>query len=304
VRVGITGATGLVGGHLVAALQARGDELTVFSRDAARARERLPGVADVVEWEPVSGPAPATALSGLDAIVNLNGAPVDQRWTAEAKRQILDSRAVGTQNLVAGLERAEPRPAVLVSASAAGYYGDRGDEVLDEDAGPGSDFLANVCVAWEAAADGAARLGMRVVKVRTGVALDRSAGALARMLLPFRLGLGGPIASGRQYLPWIALEDLLGIYLAALYQPDWSGPVNACGPEPARSRDFARALGRAVHRPAMVPVSVFALRILFGEVATVLAGGQRMNPRRPLDWGYEFKYPELAAALQAALSSQ
>jgi uncharacterized protein (TIGR01777 family) len=145
---------------------------------------------------------------------------------------------------------------------------------------------------------------MRVVKVRTGVALDRSAGALARMLLPFRLGLGGPIASGRQYLPWIALEDLLGIYLAALYQPDWSGPVNACGPEPARSRDFARALGRAVHRPAMVPVPVFALRILFGEVATVLAGGQRMNPRRPLDWGYEFKYPELAAALQAALSSQ
>ena len=303
-RIGITGATGLVGRHLVAALQARGEEITVFSRDAARARERLPGVGDAIEWDPVSGPAPAPALSGLNAIVNLTGAPVDQRWTAESKRQILDSRAVGTRNLVAGLERAEPRPAVLVSASAAGYYGDRGDEFLDEDAGPGSDFLANVCVAWEAAADGAARLGMRVVRVRTGLALDRSAGALARMLLPFRLGLGGPIASGRQYLPWIALEDLVGIYLAALDQPDWSGAVNACGPEPAQSRDFARALGRALNRPAVLPVPVFALRILFGEVAGVIAGGQRMVPERPLKWGYEFKYPELAAALQAALSSQ
>ncbi len=303
-RVGLTGSTGLIGTRLVAALLERGDELTVFSRGAARARERLPEVSDVVEWDPLVGPAPASALSGLDAVVNLAGERVDQRWTAAAKRGIFESRVTGTRNLVAGLERAEPRPAVLVSASASGYYGDRGSEALEEDAGPGDDFLASVCVAWEEAAEAASQWGVRVVKIRTGVVLDRSGGALGRMLLPFRLGLGGPVGSGRQYLPWIALDDLVGIYLAGVDDPAWSGPVNACAPEPATNREFSRALGRELHRPAIVPVPPLALRAVFGDMSMVLTGGQRMLPARALAGGYQFRYPELGRALEAALGKR
>ncbi len=208
----------------------------------------------------------------------------------------------GTRNLVAGFEHAEPRPAVLVSPSAAGYYGDRGDELLDENAAPGSDFLAGLCVDWEEAAD--ASLGPRGAR-RQGQNRDRArphGGALARMLLPFRLGVGGPIASGRQYIPWIALEDLVGIYVAALDGDDWSGAVNGCAPEPVPQREFARALGRALHRPAVLPVPPIALRVLFGELADSLTGGQRMVPSRTLALGYEFHYPELGRALEAVLA--
>lgn len=302
-RVGLTGATGLVGRRLVAALVARGDAVTVFSRGAARAREQLSGVSEVVEWDPVSGPAPSSALAGLDAVFNLAGEPIDQRWNEDVKRRIYDSRVSGTRNLIAGYEQAEPRPSVLISPSAAGYYGDRGDELLEENAAPGSDFLARVCVDWEEAAEGASTLGVRVVKVRTGIALDRHGGALARMLLPFRLGVGGPIGSGRQYLPWIALEDVIGIYLAALDGDDWSGTVNASAPEPATWREFARALGRALHRPAVLPVPPIALRVLFGELAESLTGGQRMVPSHTLALGYEFRYPVLGGALEAVLAA-
>jgi uncharacterized protein (TIGR01777 family) len=300
-KVGVTGATGFIGSRLVAALRRRGDEVKVFSRSVASAHARL-GVTDAIEWDPVSGPAPSEMLSGLDAVVSLAGARVDQRWTSAAKREIFDSRVLGTRNLVAGLEGAEPRPGVLVSASAAGYYGDRGSEVLEEDADPGSDFLAEVCVAWEDAADGASVVGLRVVKIRTGIALDRGGGALGRMLLPFRLGVGGPLASGRQYMPFIALDDLVGIYIAALSGPHWSGAVNACAPQPATNRDFARALGRALHRPAVIPVPSPALRALFGEMATAVTSSQRMVPAQAVAWGYEFRHPDLAGALGAALS--
>ena len=303
-RVGLTGATGFIGRRLVAALRRRGDEVRVFSRTVARARERLSPVSDFVEWDPRAGPAPAEALSGLDAVVHLAGERVDQRWTQVTKRKIFDSRVAGTRNLVAGLERAEPRPAVLVSASAAGYYGDRGEEVLHEDAGAGSDFLAGVCVRWEQAADEAAELGMRVVKVRTGVALDRSGGALARMLPPFRAGVGGPIASGRQYVPWIALDDLVGIYLAAIGDSRWARSVNACAPEAVTNREFSRALGRGLQRPALMPVPAVVLRALFGEMAMVLVSSQRMVPARALGWGYQFRHPELESALEAALRSR
>ena len=299
-RVGVTGATGFIGSRLVAALRQRGDEVTAFSRGVAKAHERL-GVSDVVQWDPSTEPAPASALSGLDAVVSLAGARVDQRWTDATKRQIFNSRVAGTRNLVAGLQQADPPPSVLVSASAAGYYGDRGSQLLEEEAGPGSDFLASVCVAWEAAADGAAEFGMRVVKVRTGVALDRSGGALARMLLPFRAGAGGPVGSGRQYMPWIALDDLVGIYTAALDASEWSGAVNACTPSPATNREFARALARALHRPAVVLVPPLALRVIFGEMASVLTVSQRMVPARAVAWGYEFRHPDLDGALETAL---
>jgi uncharacterized protein (TIGR01777 family) len=300
-KVAITGATGLIGSRLVAMLVERSDEVTVFSRDVARARERLSGVAQVVDWDPLAGPAPASALSGLDAVINLAGEPVDQRWTAAAKHRIFGSRVTGTRNVVAGLAQAEPRPSALVSASAAGYYGDRRDEVLEENAGAGSDFLAGVCVAWEGAADTAVSLGVRVVKVRTGVVLDRSGGALGRMLLPFRFGVGGPVGSGRQYMPWIALDDLVGIYVAAVSDAGWSGPVNGSAPEPATNREFSHALGRALHRPAVMPIPPIALRALYGEMASVVTGGQRMVPARALAGGYQFRYPELEAALEAAL---
>jgi uncharacterized protein (TIGR01777 family) len=300
-KVALAGATGLIGRRLVAALLERGDEVTVFSRDAARARERLSGVGDVIEWDSLTGPPPASALSGVDAVVNLAGERIDQRWTADAKRRIFDSRVTGTRNLVAGLAQAEARPSVLVSASAGGYYGDRGDVVLEENAGPGSDFLAGVCVAWEEAADEAVSLGVRVVRVRTGLVLDRSGGALRRMLLPFRFGVGGPVGSGRQYMPWIALDDLVGIYVAGVSDVAWSGPINASAPEPVTNREFSHALGRALHRPAVMPIPPIALRALYGEMASVVTEGQRMVPARALAGGYRFRYPELKDALEAAL---
>jgi uncharacterized protein (TIGR01777 family) len=301
-KVTVTGATGLIGSRLVGRLLERGDEVTVLSREPEEARSAL-GDVDAVAWEPTGGPAPAGALAGRDGIVHLAGENVAQRWSDVAKERILVSRELGTRELVAGLRAADPRPGTLVSASAAGYYGPRGDERLDETAEPGSDFLAEVVQAWEAEAKAAEELGMRVVRVRTGVVLDRSGGALAKMLPPFRAGIGGPVAGGRQYLPWIHLDDLVGIYLAALDGDDWSGPVNASAPEPVPNKEFSKALGRALHRPAFLPVPAFALRVLYGEMADIVTTGQRAIPTRALELGYAFRHPDLDEALAAALSS-
>jgi uncharacterized protein (TIGR01777 family) len=302
VRVAVTGATGLIGRRLVAALVERGDEVLVLTRQASRAPS-LPGVR-VEEWNPDAEPAPG--LSGLDGVVHLAGEPVAQRWTDAAKERIRLSRVRGTSNLVAGMRIADPRPTVLVSTSASGYYGDRGADLLDESSppGPAEDFLASLCTEWERAAEEAAEIGIRVVKVRNGVVLDRAGGALAKMLPPFRLGVGGPVAGGGQYMPWIALDDVVGIYLAALEAtegPGWSGPVNASAPAPATNASFTRALGRALHRPAVLPLPALALRVMFGEMASILLASQRMVPARALELGYEFRYGELEAALRAAL---
>jgi uncharacterized protein (TIGR01777 family) len=299
-NVTLTGATGLVGSHLVRALLGRGDTVTVLSRDADAARAAL-GV-DAVAWDPGAGPAPAEALAGRDGVVHLAGAPVAQRWSARVKQAIRDSRVDGTRNLVAGLRAAEPRPAVLVSASGSGYYGPHGDEPIDESAPAGDDFLAEVCVAWEREAQGAGELGMRVVHVRTGVALAKGGGALKKMLPPFRAGIGGPVASGRQYMPWIHIDDLVGLYLAALDSGDWTGAFNGGAPEPATNREFSKALGRALHRPAVAPVPKLALRVLYGEMATVVVTGQRMVPKRALAHGYEFQHTDLDAALGGLLA--
>lgn len=298
-RVTVTGATGLIGSALVARLTERGDEVTVLARDPDRARHAL-GV-EAVAWQPTAGPPPAEALAGRDGVVNLMGEKVDQRWTAGARARIRDSRVVGTRNLVAGLRAAEPRPGVLVSGSAVGYYGARGDERVQETEPPGDDFLAGVVVEWEREAEAARSLGVRVVMVRSGVVLSGRGGALKRMLLPFRLGVGGPVAGGRHYLPWIHLDDEVGILLAALDGPEWSGPVNASAPEPATSREFGRALGRVLGRPAVLPAPGLALRLLFGEMAQVVTTGQRAVPAQPLRHGYRFRHPELEGALRAAL---
>lgn len=299
-RVAITGATGLLGSRLVAALKGRGDEVTVLSRDPARATERLGVPAE--RWHPLAGPAPVEALAGRDGVIHLAGEPVAQRWSGAARERIRTSRVQGTANLVAGLEAADPRPRVLASASASGIYGDRGDEELDEGASAGRDFLADVCAGWEAAADGAARLGVRVAKVRTGIVLDAGGGALAKMLPPFRLGVGGPVAGGRQYMSWIHVDDVVGLYLAALDGDDWSGPVNGCAPVAVTNAEFSHALGRALHRPAVLPVPGLALRAVYGEMASIVTGGQRMVPARAQALGYRWAHTDLGPALRSALA--
>ncbi|HEX4482276.1 MAG TPA: TIGR01777 family oxidoreductase [Solirubrobacteraceae bacterium] len=304
-RVTVTGATGLIGPSLIAALQQRGAEVTVLSRDAARARKRLAdaGVATVeaFDWDPLGEPAPAAAFEGRDAIAHLAGENVAQRWSEEAKRAIRDSRVTGTRNLLAGVEQTQSRPRTLVGSSAIGYYGAHGEEPLDEDAPPGRDFLAKVCVDWETETARASALDMRVVSVRTGVVLDKSGGALEKMLPPFRLGIGGPVAGGRQYISWVHRDDVVGIYIAALAHERWSGPVNATAPEPVSNRDFSHALGRALHRPAVLPVPGAALALLYGEMAEIVTTGARVMPAKPLVLGYEFRHAQLDAALSAAL---
>jgi len=299
-KVAITGATGLLGSRVVAALKRRGDDVTALSRDPARATARLGVPAE--RWDPIAGPAPADALAGRDGVIHLAGEPVAQRWTSTARAQIRASREQGTADLVAGVAAADPRPRVLVSASASGIYGDRGDEELDEGASTGSDFLAEVCRAWEAAADGASGLGLRVVKIRTGIALDAGGGALAKMLPPFRAGLGGPVAGGRQYMSWIHVDDIVGLYLAALDGDEWSGPVNGCAPVAVTNADFSHALGRALHRPAVVPVPGLALRAMYGEMAEIVTGGQRMVPASATALGYRWIHTDLDQALRSALA--
>jgi uncharacterized protein len=305
----VTGATGLVGSALVSALAARGAAITVLSRDPERAQERL-GAAhtgaqvQAVRWDPQHQAAPAHALAGRDAVVNLAGEPIDQRWSAAAKRAIRESRVAGTSNLVAGLEECEPRPGALVSASAVGYYGARGEEPLDEDAPSGEGFLAEVCAAWEEQAARASAFGVRTAYLRAGVVLAPGGGALRRMLLPFRLGLGGPVAGGRQYMSWIHIEDHVAMLLAALADERFSGPVNATAPQPVTNREFSRTLGHALRRPALLPVPGFALKALFGEMSEVVTTGQRALPAKALVAGFEFRHPTLPGALRAALDGR
>jgi uncharacterized protein (TIGR01777 family) len=299
VKVAVTGATGLIGSRLVSRLSRRGDQVTVLSRDPERASALL-GV-DALRWDAGREIAPAAALRGREGVVHLAGENVAQRWSTRARRAIRSSRVDGTRNLVAGLRATDPRPAVLVCASAVGYYGPRGVEPVDESAAPGSDFLAEVTKGWEAAAEEAAALATRVVRLRTGVVLDRHGGALRTMLPPFRAGVGGPVAGGRQYVPWIHADDVVGMIVAALDDPRWSGPVNATAPAPVDNREFSRALGRALHRPALVPVPALALRALYGEMAEIVTGGQRALPARALELGYRFQHPQLDEALRSAL---
>jgi uncharacterized protein (TIGR01777 family) len=274
VKVTITGGTGLIGARLSARLRERGDEVTTLS---LRKDELAP------------------KLEGRDAVVHLAGENLAQRWNDKAKREILASREEGTRRLVEALPDSVK---TLVSASAVGYYGPRGAEEVTEDDPPGDDFPARVCVAWEREAG---KADARVVTIRTGVVLDASGGALAKMLLPFKLGIGGPVAGGKQYMPWIHVDDLVGIYLAALDNAGWQGPVNATAPNPATNAEFSKALGRALHRPAVLPVPGSALHALYGEMAVIVTTGQRAVPHKALAYGYEFGHPDLDEALDKAV---
>jgi uncharacterized protein (TIGR01777 family) len=299
-RVAVTGATGTIGAALVAELRERGDEVTALSRDAERASASLGVPAE--QWSaPTEEPPPAAALSGHDAVVHLIGETIAQRWSDNAKREIRESRVLGTRNLVAGLRAlpAAERPQVLVSQSGAGVYGERDDEQLDESAGPGDDFVAQMVVDWEAEASAAAELGIRVALTRTGPVLSEG-GALGKMLPFFKLGLGGPVAGGRQYFPWVHLDDVVGAMLFCLDTEAASGPLNVTAPEPVTNREFSRALGRVLRRPAFAPVPGAAVKALYGEMAMIVTTGQRAIPAGLTELGYSFRCPDLEGALGEA----
>jgi uncharacterized protein len=304
VRIAVTGATGLIGSALVRELKARGDEVTVLTRNGSRAASKLPGV-EMCEWrDPTGSPSPADALSGRDAVVHLAGEPIAQRWSDDAKRRIRESRELGTRNLVAGLGAVEAaaRPRVLVSQSAIGIYGPRGDEPVDESTPPATgDFLADVVVAWEREARAAEELGLRVALPRTGVVLAEAGGALEKMLPPFKLGVGGPVAGGRQYVPWIHLDDVVGAMLFCIDEERASGPINLTAPEPVTNRELSKVLGRVLGRPAVAPVPGLAVKLLYGEMATIVTTGARVLPKRLEELGYEYRRPELEPALRAAV---
>lgn len=299
-RTLITGASGFVGRALVRALVERGGEVAALTRGPERARAALPALAAAYAWSPLDAPAPAEAFAGADAVVNLMGESVAGRWTRRKKRAMLDSREIGTRNLVEGMRnamRGGAGPRTLLSASALGWYGDRGDEELAEDAPPGAGFLADVCVRWEAAAREAEADGVRVALLRTGHVLGRGGGMLGPLGRLARLGLSGPLASGRQWWPWAHLDDVVGVVAQGLESDALRGPVNVCAPAPARQRDFARALGMALRRPAVLPAPAFALRLALGEFASELLSSRRMTPAAALASGYHFRYEDLDAAL-------
>jgi uncharacterized protein (TIGR01777 family) len=302
-KVLVTGGTGFIGRNLVRRLLARGDDVTVLSRDPSGATRQFPA-SRILAWDPMSGPPANNALESIDAVVNLLGDPIAKgRWTAAHKQRIHDSRTIGTRNLVAGIAAERVKPRVLVSGSAIGHYGSHGDELLDESSPAANDFLANVTKDWEAEAAAAERAGVRVVLLRTGIALGLRGGALQAMLTPFKLGLGGPIASGRQWMSWIHVGDLCGIILHAIDREELRGPVNGTAQTPVQNREFVKTLGNAINRPAVLPAPAFALRLLMGEMAdALLISGQRVMPKRALDSGYRFAHPFLDGALEDIFS--
>ncbi len=306
-RIIITGATGLIGRKLVAEL--RDDyQLVIFSRNPDRARALLPGAADYVAWQPAEQGPWAAAIDGAWGVVHLAGAPVatgllGRRWTPEYKAEIRNSRVIGTRGIVNAMAAAQQRPSVFVCASAVGYYGPYRDSTpLDENSPPGKDFLAQVCVAWEAEAAKAEALGVRTVMLRTGLVLDPDSGALPQLMLPFKLLTGGPILPGTQVYPWIHPADEVGLIRFALENEQVRGPLNASAPKPLSNRDFAAVLGKVLGSPSWLPVPEFSLRIALGEMADVVVYGQNALPRKALSLGYQFHFTELEPALRDLLN--
>jgi uncharacterized protein (TIGR01777 family) len=306
-RVFITGGTGLIGTRLIQRLCQRPDQVVLLTRRPGQARERFGSDCTIVEGDPMQPGAWMDAAADCDAVINLAGEPIfARRWNDEFKALMRDSRVRSTEHVVKALAR-NPRtaagaPKVLVNASAIGYYGPRGDEEISEEGAPGDDTLARACVAWEAAARQAEASGVRVAIVRVGVVLDKSGGALAKMLTPFKLGAGGPVGSGKQWMSWIHNDDMVGIFLLALDHADARGPINGTAPNPITNKEFGKALGRALHRPSFMPTPAFALRLMMGEVADVVTKGQRVLPRRAQALGYLFQYPQIDAALANILA--
>jgi hypothetical protein len=301
-RIVIAGGTGFLGRPLASHLAGAGHEIVVLSRRASPPSSPARSSIARAAWTPDGNAGPwASSIDGADAIVNLAGESIAaSRWTAAHKQRVLDSRVLATRSLATAIVQASAPPRVFVSGSAVGYYGPRGDEALAEDAAPGSDFLARVCVAWEAEAMRAASARTRVVCLRTGLPLEHDGGAMPAMLPPFKLGVGGRVGSGRQYWAWIHRDDWVSLVAWTIATASATGPVNATAPNPATNADFARALGRALHRPAFMPAPAFALRVMLGEMAdALLLSGQRAVPAKAMAAGFTFTYPNLDDALRA-----
>jgi uncharacterized protein (TIGR01777 family) len=301
-KITVTGATGGIGSLLVSALLDRGDEVTVLSRSADSARAKLGDEVTAYSWEPTSGPPPAEALEGREAVVNLAGESVAQRWTDEAKGRIFSSRVEGTRNLVAGIAAVDhaARPAVLVSGSAIGFYGDR-RQPTDESAPAGKGFLTEVCIAWEAEAHKAEAHGLRVAIIRSGDVLEENEGVLPVLRKLTKAGVFGPLGGGKQPFPWIHVVDEVGLILHAIDSHRASGPINAVAPGLVTQAQFARALGKALHRPAFAPAPKFAVKLLRGEMSELILEGAAAEPAAARDLGYSFAFPELPSALEDLL---
>ncbi|NNJ09916.1 TIGR01777 family protein [Chloroflexales bacterium ZM16-3] len=307
-RIILTGATGSVGRRLFIALVLRGYEVVVFSRNPQKAREAIPGAADYMRWTPTKGGTWAAAIDGAHAVIHLAGAPIadgllGRRWSPAVKADIRDSRVIGTHGIVEAIGAASVRPQVLICASGVGYYGLFRDYTpLNEDSPPGNDFLAQVCVAWEAEAARAEEFGVRVARIRTGLMLDPESGVLPQIMQPFNLRVGGPVLPGTQYYPWIHPDDLVGIYMLALEDERASGPINAVAPTPQTNRDFSSILGKVMSSPSWMPIPEFTLRTVLGEMADLVVNGQRALPKKVQALGYSFQYPQLEPALRNLLS--
>jgi len=306
-RVFVTGGTGLIGQRLVTALLRRGDGVVVLTRRFAAARQMFGPECQLVEGDPMQPGDWLKSIDNCDGVVNLAGENIfAHRWNAKFKDLLLQSRLETTVNVVAALKqkpkRVDGSPKVLVNASAIGIYGAHGDEELTEKSPPAADFMANICVEWEKAAQAVEEAGVRCALVRIGIVLDKQGGALPQMLTPFKLFIGGPVGSGKQYMSWIHHEDLLGLFLLALDRTEVTGPLNGTAPNPVTNRAFSRALGAALHRPSFLPTPAFGLRILLGQVAQVVATGQRVLPKVALQMGYQFKFPTIDAALANILA--
>lgn len=297
-RVLVTGASGRIGKALCGELLRRGDEVVGLTRDPDKAAAAQPQMTWHA-WEPTLERPTEAAFEGVDGVVNLVGEKINQRWSDDAKRKIMDSRKVATHNLVGTIEGLASKPKVLVSQSAVGYYGNRGDEVLDESSAPGEGFDASVCVEWEKAAHEVERAGVRLAIVRTGQVMETGGGILGELLLPFKLGLGGPLAGGRQWVPWIHLSDEVGILIWALETESVTGVVNGTAPNPVTNVEWSKALGKALGRPAVLPIPGIAVEVKFGrEFGKVAQGGQRVLPKRTEELGYAFRFPMIDGALR------
>lgn len=303
-KIAITGATGFVGSRLVGKLQENGEQILILTRQAAKGKRTFPDTAfpnlEIVPYRPTEAGDWQQAISGCDAVVNLAGEPIAERWTPEHKQAILNSRQLGTRQIVEAIGQANPKPSVLVNSSAIGYYGTSETATFDENSPPGTDFLAQVCQAWEAEAQKVTTFGVRLAILRTGIVLGNG-GALAKMVPPFKLFAGGPLGNGRQWFSWIHREDLVNLILEILQQPQLAGTFNATAPNPVRMSEFCQTLGEVMHRPSWLPVPDFALELLLGESAKVVLEGQQVLPKRLQDIGFEYQYPTLKAALAAII---
>lgn len=302
-RILISGATGFVGRALCRHLIGRGDEVRAFSRRPAQALASLEGVERVFTWDAATYEPPAEAFEGVDAVIHLAGESVVGRWTEAKREAIRTSRVDSTQLLVSAMAKLENPPKTLISASAIGYYGEKGEAEVTEESGPDNDFLGQVAVAWEAAALRAELSGVRVVCLRTGIVLGQGGGALEAMLLPFKLGVGGPLGSGKQWWSWVAFDDVIGLIDFALRTPEVEGPLNVTAPRPVRQKEFAKALGRALHRPAFMPAPAFALKLALGGFSTELLSSKKVFPRKAEQLGYDFRFSDLDACLAHVIGS-